>query len=128
MAKLSTTRAVVLGLSLAFAATLAWRIVRHAPEIVVSWGNAIAERERRLAAEAARQAEAEKADSIQRAADGDYNEAHCKVIIVTGSWGEKQEIITHVRRISPDGVGYASIYFGGGVEKYVHVLKTEDCR
>ena len=133
MEQKSTGRAVAVGLAIAFGATLGWRVAQKAPEIAVAWGNAFAERERRGAAEDARRAEAEKASEAQRIANEDYNEAHCKVTIeeptfFPNEW--KTQVVTNVRGIRPglSDKNYAYIRFGGGVERWVRVVKTEDCR
>lgn len=124
-------RTIVLGIAFGLGVAVVLQFVWY-PEVAVAWGNGWAAREQRLAAQEAREAEQEKAEAIQRVADEDYNEAHCKVTINTSLWGTVPEVVTGVRGIRPmprSGSGdYMYIRFGGGVERAVRILKTEDCR
>lgn len=123
----SGLRLVVIGLVFVFGVNLLWRFGQSAPAITVAWGNALAERERRLAAEDARRAEDKKTESARLAEIEDYNESHCKVTVDHG-WGI-HETITNVRRIHSAGISRGTwIVFGGGVERLVDIVKTEDCR
>jgi hypothetical protein len=122
-----TARSIAIGLVLGFGLALGGTFVRHASEITIAWGNAWTEHERRAAAEDARRAETEKLEIPLRAANEDYNEAHCKVTVPLGLGGA--QVITNVRRIHPTSEnGVYLIGFSGGVDRTFEVLKTEDCK
>jgi len=136
---MSPKKAIIIGFSIAFGLYLVAQFVRRAPDIAIAWGNAWAEHERRMAAEAPfraqeqqRNEDRERKEAERREANAAYNEANCKVIITAGFWDDQQEVITGMRSIdtSLDG-DYYILNFGGGVSRSIskyRVLKTENCR